>query len=218
MKIDSLEMLMTEELKDIYDAEKQITRALPKMVKAVESDALKTALKDHLEVTKGQIDRLERIFEMMGQPVKGRHCPGMKGILDEGDEVAKRQSSDSLGDEGIIGAAQKVEHYQIAAYGTARNFAEKLGRHDVADLLAQTLDEEKQADQKLTEVAEQLLSRTEIGEEEEEGNQGDENVDESAEYEEDEEIDVEEADEEEGSQRSQPAAATRSRRSSSKKS
>lgn len=170
MKIDSLETLMTEELKDIYDAEKQITKALPKMVKAAESEDLKRALQEHLEITKKQIERLNQVFELMGEPAKGHHCAGMKGLLEEGDEVAKREvdGDEMLGDAGIIGAAQKVEHYEMAAYGTLRNFAQKLGKEDVAELLEQTLEEEKEADEKLSQISEQLLEQAGSGSEEDE--------------------------------------------------
>jgi ferritin-like metal-binding protein YciE len=157
MKIDSLETLMTEELKDIYDAEKQITKALPKMVKAAESEDLKRALQEHLEITRKQIERLNQVFELMGEPAKGH-------------EVAKREvdGDEMLGDAGIIGAAQKVEHYEMAAYGTLRNFAQKLGKEDVAELLEQTLEEEKEADEKLSQISEQLLEQAGSGIEEDE--------------------------------------------------
>lgn len=194
MKIDSLETLMKEELKDIYDAEKQIARALPKMVKASESDSLKSALQDHLQVTKKQIKRLEKVFEELGQAAKGRHCPGMKGILDEGQEVEDRDAENGMGDAGIIGAAQKVEHYEIAAYGTLKAFAEKLGIQNVAQLLEETLQEEKQADQKLSQISGEILEASEAEEEEDE-----EDLEEEAEedFEDEEEEDMDEDEEEE---------------------
>lgn len=212
MKIDSLEALMKEELRDIYDAEKQIVKALPKMVKASESEELKSALQDHLQVTKNQIERLGQVFELLGQPARGRHCPGMKGILEEGEEVAAREAEHGMGDAGIIGAAQKVEHYEIAAYGTLKAFAEKLRMPNVAELLEETLQEEKQADQKLTEVSGEILQASEEEgeeiEEEEIEEEAEEDLDDDEEEEdyeeEEEETDEEASQEEEG--RPQPVA------------
>jgi len=195
MRIDTLEALMTEELKDVYDAEKQITKALPKMVKAVESAELKEALQEHLEVTKKQVERLDQVFQMLGKPAKGKHCAGMAGLLEEGDEVAKRDSDENLGDAGIIGAAQKVEHYEIAAYGTLKTFAEKLGLHDIASLLEQTLEEEKEADQKLTQVSEQLLAQTAGSDDEETDIEEEDELDEDDELDDEEDIDEEDMEE-----------------------
>jgi len=157
VKIDNLNTLFQEELKDIYDAEKRLVRALPKMAKAASSEELKNALQEHLEVTKGQVERLERVFEAMGAKAKGKTCACMKGLIEEGEEVMKEDATEELLDAAIIGAAQRVEHYEIAAYGTVRTFAEKLGNEKVVELLQQTLDEEKEADEKLTEISEQLL-------------------------------------------------------------
>src|SRR4051794_27858710 len=157
MKIDSLNTLLQEELKDIYDAEKRLVRALPKMAKAATSEELRQALQEHLEVTKGQVQRLEQAFELLGVPAKAKPCAGMKGLIEEGEEVMREDASDTLMDAAIIGAAQRVEHYEMAAYGTARTFAEKLGNDEVAQLLEETLNEEKETDQKLTEISEQLL-------------------------------------------------------------
>jgi len=158
MKIDSLDTLMTRELQDAYDAEKQITKALPKMVKAVESAELKEALQDHLEVTKNQISRLEEIFGILEQKPKSHPCNGMKGLLEEGDEIVQEDADEPMKDAAIIGAAQKVEHYEIAAYGTLRAYADILGNAQISALLAQTLEEEEEADRKLTEISEGLLS------------------------------------------------------------
>ncbi|MBI2816057.1 MAG: ferritin-like domain-containing protein [Acidobacteria bacterium] len=166
-QIDSLEMLLHEELKDIYDAEKQLTKALPKMVKAASSDELQSALEEHLEVTKQQVSRLERVFELLGKPAKARPCMGMRGLVEEGKEVMEKDAEEVFLDAAIIGAAQKVEHYEIAAYGTVRTFAQMLGNDEVANLLEQTLNEEKEADERLTEISESMLqAHSEQGEEE----------------------------------------------------
>jgi ferritin-like metal-binding protein YciE len=158
MTIDSIDTLLTEELKDIYDAEKQITKALPKMAKAASAPELKQAFEEHLEITKKQISRLEEVFELLDEKASSKTCAGMKGLLQEGEEVMKEDVDEEvLHDAAIIGAAQKVEHYEIAAYGTVRTFAQMLGNDQVVDLLEQTLEEEKEADRKLTEISEALL-------------------------------------------------------------
>lgn len=159
MKIDTLNTLLDEELKDIYDAEKRLVRALPKMAKAASTEALRTALEEQLEVTKGHVQRLEQAFELLEMPAKGKTCVGMKGLIDEGEEVLDQDASAELRDAAMIGAAQRVEHYEIAAYGTARTFAQQLGNDKVAALLEATLNEEKEADQKLTEISMQLLGK-----------------------------------------------------------
>ena len=161
MKIDSLDTLLTEELRDVYDAEKQITKALPKMVKAAHSEELKDALQEHLEITKGQITRLEEIFGLLDQKPRSRPCAGMKGIIEEGSEILhadKRASDENLMDAALISAAQRVEHYEISAYGTLRTFAERLGNDRIAQLLEQTKQEEAEADRKLTSISEHLLA------------------------------------------------------------
>jgi ferritin-like metal-binding protein YciE len=173
MKISNLEQLLQEELKDLYDAEKQLVKALPKMAKAASSSELQEALNEHLEVTKGQVQRLEQIFSELEMKPKGKSCAGMKGLIEEGQEVMGEDATDELMDAALIGAAQRVEHYEIAAYGTARTIAERLGREEVAELLQETLTEEKETDEKLTQISEQLLqgipeaSESEEGEEEE---------------------------------------------------
>ena len=158
MKIERLEQLFQEELRDLYDAEKQLVRALPKMAKAASSEELRDALTEHLEITKGQVQRLEQIFESLDMRAKGKPCAGMKGIIEEGREVMEEDATEELLDAALIGAAQRVEHYEMAAYGTARTFAEQLGNTEAAQLLEQTLEEEKEADEKLTEISESLLS------------------------------------------------------------
>ena len=158
MKIDSLTTLLEEELKDIYDAEKRLVRALPKMAKAASSPELRQALQEHLDVTKGQVERLEQAFELLGKPAKAKTCNGMKGLIQEGDEVGEENfTEDALKDAALIGAAQRVEHYEIAAYGTARALAERIGNSEIADLLESTLNEEKEADEMLTSIAMSVL-------------------------------------------------------------
>jgi ferritin-like metal-binding protein YciE len=166
MRLDSLDTLLTEELRDVYDAEKQITRALPKLTKAAHSRELKDALKEHLEVTKGHINRLEEVFSMLDEKPRSRPCTGMKGLLKEGGEIAKtgkRGSDDNVADAAIISAAQRVEHYEIAAYGTLRTYAEQLGNDRIAKLLEQTKQEEADADRKLSSISEDLLATAQKG-------------------------------------------------------
>lgn len=153
VKIDTADKLFLSELKDIYSAEKQITRALPKMAKAATSDELKTAFQTHLEETKGQIQRLDRIFEILGKTSGGKTCQGMKGLLEEGTETMEEAEEGNVLDAGLIAAAQRVEHYEIAAYGTVRAMADLMGQKEIAQLLQQTLDEEGLTDKKLTKIA-----------------------------------------------------------------
>jgi ferritin-like metal-binding protein YciE len=161
MKIDSLSKLMEEEIKDIYDFEKRLVRAIPKMAKAASSDELRSALTEHLEVTKNQVGRIEQVFEHLGVPPKAKTCAGMKGILDEGEETMQTDAEDNLLDVAIIGAAQRVEHYEMAAYASVRAMAEQLGNQEVVDLLQETWDEEREADERLSEICEQILSSAE---------------------------------------------------------
>jgi ferritin-like metal-binding protein YciE len=165
VKIDTLNALLEAELKDLYDAEKRLVKAIPKMAKGATSEELRDALQEHLEVTKGHVQRLEQAFELLQRPAKAKTCAGMKGLIEEGEEVMSEDATDELMDAAIIGAAQRVEHYEMAAYGTARTFAERLGNQKVASLLQETLDEEKEADEKLTEISEQLLSSMNPGSE-----------------------------------------------------
>ncbi len=153
MKLENLEQLFLQELRDLYDMENQIVDALPKMVEASHNDQLKSALKQHLEVTKGQVRRLEQVFNIMGEDASGETCKGMKGIIKEGDDMATQGGDDATIDAGIISAAQRVEHYEIAGYGTVRTYAELLGQQQISKLMQKTLDEEKEADEKLTEIA-----------------------------------------------------------------
>ncbi|MGZ4813565.1 MAG: ferritin-like domain-containing protein [Terriglobales bacterium] len=153
MKLENLQQLFLKELRDLYDAEKQITDALPKMIDAAKYPELKTALQEHLDVTKRQIARLDRVFEMLAEDPTGETCKGMKGVLKEGSEIVSQGGDPSTVDAGIISAAQRVEHYEMAGYGTVRTYAELLGQPEIAQLLQETLNEEKEADETLTEIA-----------------------------------------------------------------
>ncbi len=153
MSVESIQDLFVEELKDLYSAEKQITKALPKMAKAASSDELRQAFESHLEETNGHVDRLEQIFEILGKSSRGKTCEGMKGLLSEGAELIDEIEKGDVLDAGLISAAQRVEHYEISGYGSVRAYAELLGNSQVADLLQATLDEEKAADEKLTQIS-----------------------------------------------------------------
>jgi len=153
MDLDSLKDLFIDELRDLYDAENQITDALPKLIEKAKYPQLKSALQEHLEVTRGQIRRLESIFQRLDEKPSGESCKGMKGLIKEGDDMATRDGSPSVIDAAIISAAQRVEHYEMAGYGTVRTYADLLGEKEFVSLLQQTLDEEKEADKSLTELA-----------------------------------------------------------------
>ena len=156
MPNEGLRELYLDELKDLYSAENQLIKALPKMAKAASSEQLREGIEEHLEQTKEQARRLERIFEMMDENPKGKKCVGMEGLVKEGQELMREDFEDEVMDAGIIGAAQRVEHYEIAAYGTARTFAEVLGENEHVPLLEETLEEEKETDRKLNELANQI--------------------------------------------------------------
>ena len=164
MSAENLKELFVEEVRDIYDAEKQLVKALPKMAKAAESAELRGAFEDHLEITRAHVGRLEEVFKLLGVAARGKTCEGMKGLIDEGQEAMEEMEGTVL-DAALIASAQKVEHYEIATYGTLATFAEVLGMEDAKDLLGQTLDEEKEADQKLTGIAGQINPEAEEGEE-----------------------------------------------------
>jgi ferritin-like metal-binding protein YciE len=153
MSVETLEELLIDELKDLYSAEKQIVRSLPKLAKAATSPELQEALLSHLEETKGQVARLEQIAEIVGKKLTGKTCAGMKGVLEEGSEVLEDVEKGTVRDAALIGASQRVEHYEMAGYGTARDFAKLLELDDVAELLEATLKEEKAADKKLTQIS-----------------------------------------------------------------
>jgi ferritin-like metal-binding protein YciE len=160
MIIDSIEKLLVEELKDLYSAESQITKALPKMAKAASSKELKGAFEHHLEETRGQIQRLDRIFTILEKSPKGKTCEGMKGLIEEGAETIEEATQGAVRDTAMISAAQRVEHYEMAGYGSVRTYAEVLGHSEIAKLLQETLDEEKVADKKLTQIAKTLNVQT----------------------------------------------------------
>lgn len=153
-----LEELLVDELKDLYSAENQIVKALPKMAKAANSQDLRRAFERHLEETRRQIERLNQIGEALGTKLTGKKCKGMEGLIEEGKEVIEEFDDENALDAGLIGAAQKVEHYEIAGYGAARAHAELLGYTKVARLLQQTLDEEGATDKKLTALAENIVN------------------------------------------------------------
>ena len=157
MSVTSIEELLVAELKDLYSAEKQITKALPKLVKAATSDELKSAFQSHLEETEGQVERLEQIGEILGTKLTGKTCDGMKGVLGEGSEmVEETDKGTSVRDAGLITAAQRVEHYEMAGYGGVIAYAKLLGMDDVVELLEETLEQEKAADQKLTKLSQSI--------------------------------------------------------------
>jgi ferritin-like metal-binding protein YciE len=168
MKLDTLNKLYVEELRDIYNAENQLLKALPKMAKAASSAELKQAFEDHLEETKEHVDRLEEIFKGLDESPKGKTCKAMKGLVEEGSEILEEEGEESVLDAGIIAAAQKVEHYEIASYGTVRTWANLLGEDEAAELLQQTLDEEGDADKRLNELAEEIVNPEALSESEEE--------------------------------------------------
>ena len=153
MSVESLQELLLDELKDLYSAEKQIVRSLPKLAKAVTNPELSEALLTHLEETKGQVERLEKISELVGKKLTGKTCVGMKGVLDEGSEVLEETKKGTVRDAALIAASQRVEHYEMAGYGSARDFAKILGLSEVASLLEATLEEEKAADKTLTSIS-----------------------------------------------------------------
>ena len=169
MAAENLQELFVEELKDMYDAEKQLTKALPKMAKATDNPELKAAFEEHLEITRMQVARLEEVFKSLGMAARGKTCEGMKGLIEEGQGMMEEMEKGSTLDAALISAAQKVEHYEIASYGTLATFAEVLGHEDAKDLLGQTLEEEKEADEKLTGIASQINPEAENEEEEGEG-------------------------------------------------
>jgi ferritin-like metal-binding protein YciE len=158
MKLESLQELLIDELKDLYSAENQLVKALPKMAKAASSPELKAAFEEHLEETKEQVKRLVTIFAQLDGTAKGKKCKAMEGLIEEGSDFIEAEGDESVKDAALICAAQKVEHYEMAGYGCARTFAQLLGLNEVADLLQETLDEEGNADKKLTELAETVIT------------------------------------------------------------
>ncbi len=158
MKLKTLEDLFVHELKDLFSAENQLVKALPKMAKAATHEELKAGFEEHLEETKGHVTRLEEIAEICGCKLTGHKCKAMEGLIEEGQELISEDAEDAVRDAGLIGAAQRVEHYEIAGYGTARALAAVLGYEEAVELLTQTLEEEKATDGKLTELAENIVN------------------------------------------------------------
>ena len=169
MEINSLRELYVEQLRDLYDAENQLIKALPKMAKEASSEELRQGIEEHLEQTRGHAERLEQIFEQLGEKAKGKKCKAMQGLLDEGKEVLEEDMEEDTKDAAIIAAAQRVEHYEISGYGTARTYANLLGENEAAGLLEETLNEEKETDKKLTQLAEEINVEAAEGSGEEEG-------------------------------------------------
>ncbi len=159
MSVSSMEELFLDELKDLYSAEKQITKALPKLARAATSPELREAFESHLEETKGHVDRLEKAFELLGKAPRGKTCHGMQGVLEEGAEVLEDTEKGDVRDAALISAAQRVEHYEIAAYGCVHEYANLLGQKKIADLLEETLNEEKAADEKLNGISKSVNSQ-----------------------------------------------------------
>jgi len=153
-KLRTLDDLYTDMLKDLYSAEKQLVKALPKIAKNAQSPDLQKAFQEHLKQTEGHVERIERIFSDLGGSPRGKKCVGMEGLVAEGNELLQEDTDPDVLDAGLIAAAQKVEHYEIASYGTVRTWAERLGYNNAAQLLQQTLDEEGEANKKLTQIAE----------------------------------------------------------------
>ena len=158
MPLDSLHDLYVDELKDLYNAENQLLKALPKMAKAATHPDLQAAFTEHLEVTEGQVERLETIFKELGEKPTGKKCKAMEGLIEEGKDLIKEDAAPTVLDAALIAAAQRVEHYEIAGYGCVRTFARLLGYSQAEDLLQQTLNEEAEADQKLSELAESVIN------------------------------------------------------------
>jgi ferritin-like metal-binding protein YciE len=159
MSLESLKDLYIEQLQDLYSAENQILKALPDMEQRAQHPELKSAFQEHRRVTEEQVRRLEQIFDDLGQSPRGHHCKGMEGLIKEGQEMLKEKGDDDVIDAGLIAAAQRVEHYEIAGYGTVRTFAQQLGHNHHVDLLQRTLDEEGETDKKLTRIAEGIVNR-----------------------------------------------------------
>jgi len=155
---NDLHELFLDELADVYSAEQQLTKALPKLAKTAKNDELREAFEQHLEETENHVARLDQVFESLGESMKRKKCKGMEGLIEEGEEVISEQKNSNALDAGLIISAQKVEHYEIAAYGSLCSWAEQMGHTDALELLRQTLEEEKTADEKLTGIAESVAN------------------------------------------------------------
>jgi len=175
MEHQALKELYIDELKDIYNAENQLVKALPKMAKAANSEELRTGFEEHLDQTRGHVQRLEQIFKELGEKPSGKKCKAMEGLVAEGAETMGQDYEDDVMDAALIAAAQRVEHYEIAAYGTVRTYAELLGEDTAVQLLEQTLEEEKETDQKLTDMAGEINVRA-MGEDSQAGSEDEEEV------------------------------------------
>jgi len=158
MELNTLKDLYVHELKDLYSAEKQLIKAIPKMAKAAKHKELAAGFREHLEQTKEHAQRLERVLSSLGQSTRGPKCQGMEGIVAEGSEMIEEEGDDEVKDAGLIAAAQRVEHYEMAGYGTARTYAELLNDQEGAKLLSQTFEEEKETDEKLTQLAKSAIN------------------------------------------------------------
>jgi ferritin-like metal-binding protein YciE len=158
MKLDTLQKLYIDELRDLYNAENQLLKALPKMAKGASSPDLKNAFEKHFRQTETHVQRLEQVFAELNEPAKGKTCRAMKGLIEEGSEILKEEGEESVLDAGIIVAAQKVEHYEMAGYGSVRTFARLLGQEKAAELLQTTLDEESETNESLNQLAESMVN------------------------------------------------------------
>jgi ferritin-like metal-binding protein YciE len=158
MHLNTLQDLFVDQIKDLYNAEGQLVKALPKMAKAASHPELQQAFSEHLEQTKHHVERLERVFDSMGLPARGKKCKGMEGLIEEGKEIMEEAENPDVLDAGLIAAAQRVEHYEMAGYGCVRTYARFLGNEKAARLLQETLDEEGAADKKLTDLAERMIN------------------------------------------------------------
>jgi ferritin-like metal-binding protein YciE len=158
MEMESLQELFVEELRDLYSAEAQLLKAMPRMAKKAQHPELKAAIETHMQETQGQVERLEQVFELLGEKAKGKKCLAMEGLINEAKEHMSEDMDDDVMDAALIGMAQKIEHYEIAGYGTARTYAKLLGHKDVQRLLQQTLDEEGKTDKLLTKLAESSIN------------------------------------------------------------
>ncbi|HZW80247.1 MAG TPA: ferritin-like domain-containing protein [Candidatus Deferrimicrobiaceae bacterium] len=168
MSKNSLKELYVEELKDLFSAENQLTKALPKMAKAASSDELRQGFEEHLEQTRGHVERLQQILEQLGEKATGKKCLGMEGLVKEGAETMGEDFEDAMMDAALISAAQRVEHYEIAGYGSVIAYADLLGESEHASLLRETLQEEKETDEKLTELAKEINVQAQQGDSESE--------------------------------------------------
>ncbi|CAN5349826.1 ferritin-like domain-containing protein [soil metagenome] len=158
MALNNLKDLYVEQLRDLYSAENQILKALPQMAEKASHQELRSAFEEHRTVTERQVERLDRIFSDLSEKPKGHHCKGMEGLLKEGQELMQEKAADDVMDAGLIAAAQRVEHYEMAGYGTVRTYADMLGQQEHSRLLQQTLDEEGQTDERLTQLAERVIN------------------------------------------------------------